>query len=457
MGKFQFKIMIVDDNYNHAESIQQRLDLMLGHVSELVDFQLHQTVTGALQDTMEYDVAILDYIFVDAHGEPWAKGVRAALQYAEKHRDTLVVVKTVHRLAAEDEQYLREHAPSIRIAQGTHWVDEVRNHVAVWILDRGCVQSWRRRFVITTCALPDDAAQLFVDAAGIVTQQWVGSTVNIDSHVAALQIFGSNLAERAALTCLDSRSGSAIASGRAPYIVAHIAPDKALVPWEFLLFRPTEELWTPIARTIEVKGGQPSINGRLGRVLFVYQEGISYQAELAEIRRALVWDEPEKPVAELLTPVTLAKLLNMPRPPSADILHFAMHGVERDEPVRPAAHQRFLSLVSKVKPRIVVLNVCNGFYLLHRGAGVYAMKVDPLVALLRGGVDSLVTTQFLLENERTPAVWSYAFYAALFAFGDVGLAAGWARHEVATRIARLWELATITVSRSDSRFIPQLR
>ncbi len=386
------------------------------------------------------DIAIFDV----RNAQDQDVGQYHATAYAARHPDSLVIVKTVHQTPPNFQNALSEYS-NIKVAAGT-WDEPLLSHVMGWLRRGGIANSLGARYLLHDCKITPEVRQRFVRASGLIDMQWferATEPTHREQQVALLEILGDQLCQEADLARFELAT--------APYLRVQVEPGAAWMPWEYILFGKRMQMTTPLLYSMP--SSRPAAGGRwqLGRILFVYQGTTSsWEAEYAAIQHALgAFTADDKTLVEACDIDTFLTTDVMKK---TDVVHFAMHGPDSPSaPFDEGVRAQLLKSIRTAAPTLVVLNACNGIYLLLNQADQrYPINVDPMRALFRDGVDTVLTAHFLLEDGDMPPIWSRTFYLALALTGDAAVAAAWARNEVAQRMKSLCELATVVVSRQGS-------
>lgn len=389
------------------------------------------------QMKVPYEVAIFD---IRDEANKTASGDMAALIYATLHPEALVIVKTTHTLSAMQKEALQVQK-NLRIAAGARWDDLLTEAIDEWVLKGRTTPMVRRRHQLVDASVSSEAALNLTRASRLVDESWLvaRSDSTLATRLATLRIFGEQLARDVGAP-LPSRD-------QWPYLRVQVDAAAPWVPWEYLLFRADTDLATPIAYKLGTAAPERDRDWSLRRVLFVHGTGVEWPAEYAAIEASFEWTDRVK-VDERSFGTFVGDLRAEP----ADVVHFAMHGPTAPDAAFPQ-RAALINAIRRAHPRMVVLNACHGLYLLLGGAQRrYPLTVNPLNELLETGIDSIITTHLPLDDTSMPAIWSQAFYPAFAVTGDAAVSAGWARREVAERLARLCELATVVISRPGSWF-----
>lgn len=436
------RILIVDDLMapRIAEMLRSRFDprWLSESVAEFVVLGKWDHST-----TQRCDIAVIDV----RNEKDEDVGTIHAIGYAKEHPDSLVIIKSAHDVFGESVMEALSATPNIRQATGSEWDAKLLRHVMEWLREARTSRSVHTRFAHHDCAVSTEARHRFAEASKLIDVDWFERATQDGfrkSQVALLEILGDHLSAEANLGTVD---------GRSAYLRVCVAEPTAWMPWEYVLFGKRLSLRTPLLYWLPV-AGENRAKWRLRRVLFVYEEATkSSEAELQAIKKAL-----SPLVADggtVVDAMDMATFVSADNLTHADVVHFAMHGPDTPTatagPAMMGARRSLLRSISATSPTVVVLNACNGIYmLLNQNRQRYPVQSAPLRALFDSGVDTVVTTHFLLDDSEMPPTWSRTFYLALALTGDAAVAAGVARHEVAQVMQTLCELATVVVARQGS-------
>jgi hypothetical protein len=282
----------------------------------------------------------------------------------------------------------------------------------------------------------------FAAASTLIDLGWFERAMKQDhrtGQVAMLEILGQQL---------RSEAGLMVGATDSPYLRVKVEDAQTWMPWEYLLFDAALHLRTPLLYWVPT-AQHARRPWHLNRILFVHETNTtSWEPELDAIRKTVTPMTLNDEIA--VDHCDLDAFLENQDARHADVLHFAMHGpddpaVAFDAKVRT----RLLKAIHGATPNVIVLNACNGIYMLLNN-GVRRYPAAPLKELFNDGADTIVTTHFLLEDQEMPSIWSRTFYLALVLTGDAAIAAAWARGEVGDVMQSLCELATIVVARRNS-------
>lgn len=373
------------------------------------------------------DVAIFDYLLSDSVGDH--KGLGFLMAQAQGAPSRLCMLKSSTQAFTEIETKQLKDAgelPNLRVSTGLRWDKGLRDGLVDWIVQGGAKRRLNGRYKIVKCASPPEPAT-FELAAEIVAANWEAETPRLDAQLAAATLLGRLLALETKLPQKLTR----------PYLTIETPLDARLVPWEFMLL---ETSWalpmdTPIVRLVDTD--QPRVEDLLQHMLFVHGPGTNWESQFKEAERCLGWRRIRCEAISMSDFVAGGF-----KEGTSDIVHIAMHnnGPSRDE------INSLEEAIVACSPKIVVFAACDSARMLTRNRG-YSAK-----SLFARGVDTLVSTQFLLE-ETTLDGWVREFYSHLAVFHEVGIAAAAARQHVADRKGRLWEMATIVTARENSPFV----